>query len=324
MAAQIIDFLEAVEIDADDGDMTTVRLGPRKLAAQMVCKAGTVRQTGQSIAERHLPQLLNHILRRLGINKIARNTRADDDETDARDRKGHCGRHAGVGQRGAGCKRRDGQRRHAREVEPRYCKNEEGERHMMRERPRPADGLMECERTKDGRHQDRRGDIGAIPLDETVHVIGQHAGVVHGRNGEAHEGTANLGQARALVLKRDDEAQSATGHHHYKGDRSKKRIECQRCAHVKRKHGNEMRAPDRCAGSDGCEKSPSMALRPEALTCTAEKPESDPASAQANKHSQQHQAQVVLGENAGNNAHINAPQLMQLQAHPKGPQPSFR
>src|SRR5690606_924900 len=82
-AAQVGDFLKAVEVDADDRYPTPISPGTRKLGTEMICEASAVRQARQGIVMRHVLQALRHILRRLGVDDVGRKSGAGDDEANA-------------------------------------------------------------------------------------------------------------------------------------------------------------------------------------------------------------------------------------------------
>ena len=89
VAAQVVDLLEAVEVDADHRDVPAVLGGVPDLAVEMIGEAGAVGQAGQRVVQRHVLQLLEALRARMLVDEVARDAGADHEQRHRDDRDRH-------------------------------------------------------------------------------------------------------------------------------------------------------------------------------------------------------------------------------------------
>jgi hypothetical protein len=103
------------------------------------------------------------------------------------------------------------------------------------------------------------------------------------------------------------ETRSATGNDQNERQQHQQRVERDRRADIIGQHGNEVRAPDGGTGCDRRKECPSVLLGAELFACAAEEAERDPSATDRHECREQNKAQIMLGENAGDDAHTNYP-----------------
>ncbi len=94
VAADVVDFLEAVEIDDDQREAGAAAVGARDVLVETVGEARAVRQACEGIVQRHVAQLAERIAAGLIVNQVAGQAGADDQQADDGDGQGQ-GFHGG-------------------------------------------------------------------------------------------------------------------------------------------------------------------------------------------------------------------------------------
>jgi len=166
--------------------------------------------------------------------------------------------------------------------------------------PLPDGGAEDGDRDRgeNARAQHGHRHISGAPGHDPVDAIGRHAGKVHRRDRRTDQGATDDRVDQTVPPGRDAEADPGPD------DRDDQRADrqdwIQRHGHARLEgdHGDEMGAPDRRAGTDGCQEQPSDALHAAGDLCASEHLGDREGADAANDHRQHDQPGVVSGYNA--------------------------
>lgn len=117
MAALVVDLLEAVEVDADQGQPALGFACQRHFEIEAFVVVGAVRQAGECVVHRQAAQPFDRIRPRVVIDQVADQPGPDDDEGHGRDGDGVRLQGFRVGKRAIHQQRLDAECGHAGEVQ---------------------------------------------------------------------------------------------------------------------------------------------------------------------------------------------------------------
>ena len=204
--------------------------------------------------------------------------------------------------------RNDGHRRHAGEMQAANSNRQNGRRDIFAIRRDRARRAAERERRQDHSEHDRHRDECDVPFHAAGHAERAHAGVMHGADAEADKSAAELGAERQAAPGCDRKSGKAGADRDEQRHDGENGIEGARQAGLKGQHGDEMRGPDRRAGGDRGHHQPAEARHAVARARAQEQPDRDPAARDAHDSRQKHEPQIVLDEDAIENAqHLISP-----------------
>ena len=294
MPAQVIDFLEPVQINTNQRHLNVLRLCEIDFVVKPAVETHPVGQPGQAVGYGHLTQLLIGIGPYTGINQIAGHARPDDQEPDTGN---------GKGQRLNGAVHRLDKRNaqwfklescHAGKVQENNRCYENANRcelvtHCLRFPDKAYGNRRQHHRERNRQHQQRH-----IPAHDALHRISHHPGIVHRRDRKAHEGAAHPGGQFQTAQRGETKARNGSGDGYDQRNNRQYGIKREGNAGIKPQHGYEMRTPDRRAGGHRCQDQPACPLKTCHAGCAPEELQRHPGARKADHRGQHHKSQIML------------------------------
>ncbi len=295
MAADVVDFLETIQVDYDQRKAGAALIGARDFLGQALLETGPVGQAGEGIVQGHVAQLAEAVVARLVVDQVAGQACADDQQADDGDsqRQGLHGRRIGIG--GRHLQSVDMEGRHAGEVQADDRQDQYGDGDIFVAGQR-AGGKGHGNGRQDDRQHDRYGQIELVPRHQAFDAIGQHTGIVHGRDSQADDAaTQRRGASRAAAGGQDETRGGAA-------DRDQQRQNGQDGIKRDRRRGaigqdaDEMSAPDRRAGRHGGQEVPADALRAAGCPGALEQAQDRPGAGNADDGCDEDKPDIVLSD----------------------------
>ncbi len=302
MTVHVVDFLEAVEVEREHGDIRRHVLRPLGEHGKVLVEGSAVRQVRQRIMQRQMAVALDGRLVRLHVDDIGGGAERQNDDHDGEDETGHDVDGDQLAGDRDGIVRNDGQTGHAGEMREHDRQDEREAGAVLaeaRQRPRNAVG---GDRAEDGSHDERRHDIGLVPHHMAGNLVSRDADIVHGGDTETDDRTAGLYQRALLGAGSDRE----TGNARHDGDEKGKKRQLGFVAVQRRRliaeHGDEMRSPDRRAADETGQKEPVALLQPLRPACPGEQPHRQHGAEHADDRGKDQMREAVFDGDAGNDA----------------------
>ncbi len=157
----------------------------------MAVEAFAVGQSGQRVIHGHVLQPHKRLQPDTAVDQVARQTSAEDQQR-------HTSHHEGQRLHGRwiGHGMLQQHRRHTEAGHPGEMQRDDGKRQEQRRRTVPSGfsvfvGQLERQRTEAGCQQYRGENVAALPTDQPLHTVGQHAKVVHRRDTQTADRSAD-------------------------------------------------------------------------------------------------------------------------------------
>ncbi len=232
------------------------------------------------------------------VDQIAGKAGGRDDQADHGDRDSHRFEDIGIGAGGDEGEWRHRHCRHRREMQADDCQYQKPDAEIVRPAIRPARRLAYRRGGECHRDQQRSDDIEGVPFDDASHVVGHHAGIMHGRDRQPDDASAPFRRQTAAFVQGKAEARPGSNHGDDQRDHGECRIEGDRRAGLIGQHGDEMRAPDRGTSGDSGQEQPSPHLHAGGFPGAVEETDRHPAAGDAHQRRQQDEPQIMLRDDA--------------------------
>ncbi len=292
MAAQVVDFLEAVQVDADQRELRALLLRQRDFEVQPLVEARPVRQAGQHVAQCQPAQVLERFGPHVAVDHVAHEPRADDHERRTRDRQRQRTQCVHVGPRAVERQRRDAQRGHPGEMQREDRERQHAGHLVDRVRRRPQREVQR-ERREGHRQQHRRDQVADVPRHDALDPPREHAGVMHQHDRDADDRAAERGRDPDDAAGRQREADRAAADRDEQRHERERQVELHGRAGFEAEHRDEVRAPDRHAGRNGRQHLPAEPLHAGGVHRALEQARGDPRTGPAQQRGKQDQPVIV-------------------------------